>query len=48
MIFPENRLLADDSQVKSCLLSRKLGTIRQNLSSAAVVNDALRVKGNVL
>ena len=46
MIFHENRLLADDSYVKSCLFSRKLGKIRQNLSSAAVVIGAVRDKGN--
>ena len=40
MIFHENRLLADDSHVISCLIFSK---IRQNLSSAAVVIGALRV-----
>ena len=50
MLFHENRLLADDSRVISCLLLyhflfySKLGKIRQNLSSAAVVIGALRVK----
>ena len=45
MIFYENRLLADDSHVISCLIYfRKLGQIRQNLSSAAVVICVLRVK----
>ena len=45
MIFHENRLLADDSHVISCLIFfQKLGKIRQNLSSAAVVIGALRVK----
>ena len=45
MIFHENRLLADDSHVTSCLIFfQKLGKIRQNLSSAAVVIGALRVK----
>ena len=45
MIFHENRLLADDSHVISCLIFfQKLGKMRQNLSSAAVVIGALRVK----
>ena len=45
MIFHENRLLADDSHVISCLtFFQKLGKNRQNLSSAAVVIGALRVK----
>ena len=44
MIFHENRLLADDSHVISCLFfSQKLGKIKQNLSSAAVVIGPLRV-----
>ena len=46
MIFHENRLLADDSHVISYLFfCRKLGKMSQNLSSAAVVIGALRVKG---
>ena len=45
MIFHENRLLADDSHIKSCFIFfRKLGKILQNLSSAAVVIGALSVK----
>ena len=44
MIFHENPLLADDSHVISCLIFRKLGKIRPNLSSDAVVIGALRVK----
>ena len=38
MIFHENRLLADDSHLISCLIFfQKLEKIRQNLWSAAVV-----------
>ena len=45
MILHENRLLADDSHVLSFLsFFKKLGKIRQNLFSAAVVIGALRVK----
>ena len=45
MIFHENSLLADNSHVISCLIFfRKLGNMSQNLSSAAVVIGALRVK----
>ena len=45
----ENRLLADDSHVLSCLIFfQKLGKISQNLSSAAVVIGALRVSLKVL
>ena len=44
MIFHENRLLADDSHKISYLIFRKLGKFSQNLSSAAVVIGALRVK----
>ena len=44
MIFHENRLLADDSHVISCLIFfKKLGKMSQNLLSAAVVIGALRV-----
>ena len=46
MLFHENRLLADDSHVISYnvpYFCRKLGKMSQNLSSAAVVIDALRV-----
>ena len=45
MIFLENCLLADNSHEILCLIfSQKLGKILQNLSSAAVVIDAFRVK----
>ena len=44
MIFHENRLLADDSHVISYLILSKIGKMTQNLSSAAVVIGALRVK----
>ena len=45
MIFHENRLLADDSHEISFLFcGGKLGKMSQNLSSAAVVIGALRVK----
>ena len=45
MIVHENRLLADDSHVISYLIiCRKLGKTSQNLSSAAIVIGALRVK----
>ena len=45
MIFQENRLLADDSHELSYLIFfRKLGKMSKNLSSAAVVIDALRAK----
>ena len=45
MIFHDNRLLADDSHVLSYLFFvQKLGKITQNLSSAAVVIGALRVR----
>ena len=45
MIFHENHLLADDShEISYLIFFRKLGKISQNLSSAAVVIDALRVK----
>ena len=44
MLFHENRLLADDSHVISYLnFCQKLGKMSQNLSSAAVVIDGLRV-----
>ena len=46
MIFHENHLLADDShEISYLIFFRKLGKISQNLSSAAVVIEALRVKG---
>ena len=47
MIFHENRLLAEDSQEISYLnfvKKKNLGKMSQNLSSAAVVICALRVK----
>ena len=44
MIFHENHLPADDSHEISYLIFSKLGKISQNLSSAAVVIGALRVK----
>ena len=44
MIFHENRLQADDSHAISYLFLKKLEKMSQNLSSAAVVIGALRVK----
>ena len=45
MIFHENRLLADDSHENIIpYFFRKLGKMSQNLSSAAVVIGAFRVK----
>ena len=44
MIFHENRLLADNSHEISYLFFFKLGKMAQNLSSAAVVMDTLKVK----
>ena len=49
MIFHENRLLADDSHdishgISYLIFFRKLRKMLQNLSSAAVVIGALRVK----
>ena len=45
MIFHENRLLADDShEISYLIFFRKLGKISKQLSSAAVVIGALRVK----
>ena len=45
MIFHENRLLADDShEISYLIIFRKMGKMSQNLSSAAVVIGALRVK----
>ena len=45
MILHENRLLADDSHVISYLIFvENWGNCRKNLSSAAVVIGALRVK----
>ena len=44
MIFHENRLLADDSHEISYLIFFENWEMSQNLSSAAVVIGALRVK----
>ena len=45
MIFHENRLLADDShEIYHAIFFRKFGKKSQNLSSAADVIGALRVK----
>ena len=45
MIFHGNRLLADDShEISYLIFIRRLGKTSQNLSSAAVVIGALRVK----
>ena len=45
MIFHENRLLADDSHVISYLIFVENWEMSQNLSSAAVMISALKVKG---
>ena len=45
MMFHENRLLADDPhEISYLIFIRRLGKMSQNLSSAAVVIEALRVK----
>ena len=44
MTFHENRLLPDDSHEISHRIFRKLGKMSENVSSAAVVIGALRVK----
>ena len=45
MIFHENRLLADDSnEIPYLIFFRNSGKMSQNLSSAAVVISASRVK----
>ena len=44
MIFHENCLLADNSHEIAYFFSQKLGKMSENLSSAAVVIGALRVK----
>ena len=44
MIFHENRLLPDDSHEVSYLFFSKIGKDVANLSSAAVLIGALRVK----
>ena len=46
MIFHENRLLADDSHEIFTLFFQKIGKMLKNLSSAAVVIAALRVKSS--
>ena len=46
MIFHENRLLADHSHEISYLIS-KIGKDDENLSSATVVNGALRVISSI-
>ena len=49
MIFHENRLLADDShEISSHIFSENKKKMLQNLSSAAVVIDTLRVKALIL
>ena len=46
MMFHEYRLLADDShEISYLIFCRKLGKMSQNLSPAAVMISALRVKG---
>ena len=48
MLFHVNRLLADDShEISYLIFFHKLGKMSQNLSSAAVVIGALRVKRTV-
>ena len=45
MVFHENHLLADDShEISYFIFFRKLKKMSQNLSSAAVVIGAFRVK----
>ena len=44
MIFHDNGLLEDNSHEISYLIFSKIGKMSQNLSSAAVVIGALRVK----
>ena len=45
MTFHENRLLADDShEISYLIFYRKVGKMSQNLSCAAVVIGALRVR----
>ena len=45
MIFHENRLLADNShEISYLIFGQKQGKMSQNLSSAAVLIGALRVK----
>ena len=49
MTMHENRLLADDShEISNFIFLRKLGKMSQNLSSAAVVIGALRVKASFI
>ena len=48
MIFHENRLLADDShEISYLIFIRKFGKMLKNVSSVAVVIDALRVKTSI-
>ena len=48
MIFHENLLLADDShEISYLIFGRKFGKMSQNVSSAAVVIGALRVKREI-
>ena len=45
MIFHENCLLADDShEISYFIFVKKIGKMLQNMSCAAVVIDALKVK----
>ena len=44
MIFHENRLLADESHEIAFLIFLELAKMSKNLSAAAVVIGALRVK----
>ena len=44
MIFHENRLADDSDEISYLIFFRKLEKVLQNLSSAAVVIGALRVK----
>ena len=48
MLFHEIDLLANYSHEISCLILEKIGKMSQNLSSAAVVIGALRVKINII
>ena len=48
MIFHENCLLADNSHDIIPYFFRKLGKMSENLSSAAVVVGALRVKATIV
>ena len=48
MLFRENRPLEDVSREISYLFFRKIRKMLQNLSSAAVVIDTLRVKSSIM